>query len=114
MSQNTFFKVNFVVENQNGESIENAKVTFLFKGAPEVEFTKSSGYVQHSIPIRDSVEIKIEKKGYKTKRETINCLPERDKLFTFRLESISEPQPKVQKVISFLNIFSRFAHFFRG
>jgi PA14 domain len=66
-------QINVIVRNENDLSpIAGVKVEFSYKGSPTDKKTESNGYVKHTIPSREDVEIVLTKSGFETLRKVIN------------------------------------------
>jgi hypothetical protein len=83
--------VKFILTDiRDNTPISNANVVFIFDGAPEPRYTDDYGYVSITIPVRQEVKVKIQKKGYKVISRTINLTADPEKTVEYKLEPAIE------------------------
>ena len=79
-------EVQILIQSEENQPLQDVEVQFTTQGPPESKYTNSSGYAQIKIPNRNQVDITLSKKGYQTKKETINMKTDPDRNKTFRLQ----------------------------
>ena len=91
-NDNIYVDVQILVQTDDNQPVQDAKVQFISRGAPTTKYTTSSGYTEIEIPSRESVEINISKDGYMTLVEIINLEvdPDRNKKFKLQEEESSD------------------------
>ncbi|NEP09474.1 MAG: hypothetical protein F6K14_04425 [Symploca sp. SIO2C1] len=88
-------QVDFVVQTEQKQPVEGAKIQFIFDGAPEPRWTNDLGYARVEIPQRDDIDIVITKKGFKTLSQTMNLKAdtERTRIYQLEADNSSSNQP---------------------
>lgn len=81
-----YVDVQILVQTDDNQPIQDAKVQFISRGAPTTKYTTSSGYAEIEITSRESVEINVSKDGYMTLVEIINLEVDPDRNKKFRLQ----------------------------
>lgn len=80
-------QVEFVVQTEQKQPIEGAKIQFIFDGAPEPRLTDSNGYVRVEIPQRYDIDVVITKEGFKTLSQTMNLKADTNRTRVYQLET---------------------------
>ncbi|MEM7591761.1 MAG: hypothetical protein AAF383_09625 [Cyanobacteria bacterium P01_A01_bin.83] len=90
--------VQLLVQTEDNQPIQDAKIQFISKGSPTTKYTTASGYTEIEIPARESVEINITKDNYETLVEIINLLVDKDtnKKFKLKNKNLSSQLPDYQ------------------
>ena len=83
LSNDTYVDVQILVQTDDNQPIQDAKVQFISRGSPTTKYTTASGYTEIEIPSRESVEVNVTKEGYVTLVEILNLEvdPDRNKKF---------------------------------
>jgi hypothetical protein len=85
-------KVEFVTQTETGELLPNVKVEVIAnKGAPEVQYTDTYGYVKVNVPSKGDVKVVLSKQGYPTQNFTINLENNQDTIRTIKLSQSGQP-----------------------
>jgi hypothetical protein len=79
-------EVNIIVQDEDRQGIDGARVQFIFNGAPVSELTDIDGYARIKILERDDIDITITKDCFKTYSKTINLKPGQDRTLTYQLQ----------------------------
>lgn len=79
--------IDIIVQSEAYKPLKDVKVTFNSKGSPEVRNTNTDGFARISIPVRDDVEITLEKKGFEISRHTLKTSNDPKRVKTYYLRS---------------------------
>ncbi|NET55461.1 MAG: hypothetical protein F6K47_04490 [Symploca sp. SIO2E6] len=88
-SSDTLVKVELLVQTEDNQPIQDAKIQFISRGSPTTKYTTVNGYAEIKIPFRESVEINITKEGYETFVDIINLEVDPDTNKKFKLKSLN-------------------------
>ncbi|NEP10675.1 MAG: hypothetical protein F6K14_10755 [Symploca sp. SIO2C1] len=88
-SSDSLVKVELLVQTEDNQPIQDAKIQFISRGSPTTKYTTVSGYAEIKIPLRESVEINITKEGYETFVDRINLEVDTDTNKKFKLKSLN-------------------------
>lgn len=93
-----------VTDGENGEEpVSNAEVLISGGGPPTTKFTTSRGYIEISMPPRESVEVRVSKDGYGNLIEIIDLNVDPDTNRTLKID----PLPDLSMLIDYQYYTSR-------
>lgn len=85
-------EIDLITQTETGESLGGVKVQFIAKGAPEVQYTDSNGYVKVKIASRGDVRINLSKSGQYTGQDfIINLANDQNTVRIIRLTKSGQP-----------------------
>jgi hypothetical protein len=97
--------VSFVVQSEDGRSLDGVKVQVFAQGAPEVHYTDSNGYAIVKITNKGTVRVALEKQQYPVQNLTINLENDQNTVRIIRLNKGTDA-PNVQSVAKISDIIA--------
>lgn len=97
--------VSFVVQSEDGRSLDGVKVQVFATGAPEVHYTDSNGYAIVKITNKGTVRVALEKQQYPVQNLTINLENDQNTVRIIRLSKETDA-PNVQSVAKISDIIA--------